>query len=97
MKKNYFWIGMAAGAVIGAAASLLHKETREHQLQQVKSIKKSKDATTIEFAPVEAKPSVKDRVMEWKALYEENQEVIQNLVEDVRDLMEVLKELKTKS
>ncbi|MCC5892890.1 hypothetical protein [Exiguobacterium sp.] len=103
MNKNYFWMGMAAGAIIGASASLLHRETREQQVRQLKGLKsrlKSSDASTqahsvgLQAAP---KGNLKDRVMDLKALYEENQDTIQNLVEDVKDLMDALQEARHKN
>ncbi|ACQ70986.1 MULTISPECIES: hypothetical protein [Exiguobacterium] len=103
MNKNYFWLGMAAGAVIGAAASLLHSETRDQQVRQLKGIKsklKSSNTSTEAHAvglQASSKGNLKDRVMEWKSLYEENQDTIQNLVEDVKDLVDALQEARHKN
>ncbi|STO09320.1 MULTISPECIES: hypothetical protein [Exiguobacterium] len=103
MNKNYFWMGMAAGAIIGASASLLHRETREQQVRQLKGLKsrlKSSDASTqAHSVGLQASPkgNLKDRVMDLKALYEENQDTIQNLVEDVKDLMDALQEARHKN
>ncbi|KDN57342.1 MAG: hypothetical protein LPJ96_08650 [Exiguobacterium sp.] len=103
MNKNYFWMGMAAGAIIGAGASLLHRETREQQVRQLKGLKsrvKSADTSTqAHSVGLQASPkgSLKDRVMDLKALYEENQDTIQNLVEDVKDLMDALQEARHKN
>lgn len=103
MNKNYFWMGMAAGAIIGAGASLLHKETRHQQVSQLKHMKsrlQSKDASTQAHSvglQASSKASLKDRVMELKSLYEENQDTIQNLVEDVKDLVDALQDARHKN
>ena len=103
MNKNYFWLGMAAGAVIGAAASLLHSETRDQQMKQLKGmkakLKPSGTSTEAHSVGLQASPkgSLKDRAMELKSLYEENQDTIQNLVEDVKDLVDAFQEARHKN
>ena len=103
MNKNYFWMGMAAGAIIGAGASLLHKETRNQQISQLKGMKsrlKSADTSTQAHSvglQASSKSSLKDRVMDLKALYEENQDTIQNLVEDVKDLVDAIQDARHKN
>lgn len=97
MNKNYFWVGMAAGAAIGAAASLLHRDTRTQQVNSLKEMKaklKSTPSTEAHSVGLQAssKGNIKDRVLELKALYEENQDTIQNLVEDVKELFEAFQD-----
>lgn len=102
MNKNYFWIGLAAGAVIGAGASLLHRETREQQVSQLKQMKSrfKKDSSTqshLVGLQASSKASLKDRIMDLKSLYEENEDTIQSLVEDVKDLVDALQDARHKN
>lgn len=98
MKKNYFWVGIAAGALIGAGASLLHKETRHQQLMMAKGLKMRMQSSNLESEEgyESSESSLKDRIFDLKELYEDNQDTIQNLVEDVKDLISALQDARRK-
>ncbi|MGI1807107.1 hypothetical protein ACRPK8_15375 [Exiguobacterium sp. TDN 0502] len=86
MKKNYFVVATLGGALVGATLSLLHKDTRQAQFA---AVKRTFSGAGTQLSAVKQDP--KGRFDELKALYTDNQETIHNLIDDVKDLAEVLR------
>ncbi|WP_442598072.1 YtxH domain-containing protein [Neobacillus sp. D3-1R] len=96
---NKFWKGMVAGAVAGAALSLLDRETR--QAVGEKCSKASKSISYVLTHPKEIATNIKEKTNEWKSTVQQMNEdftYIMDKIEEVRELTpevtEMVKETK---